>query len=338
MDGFPHNVTMLAPGQTPDGLPGERLLGEMMLGTSRVMQHTLKAPIDCVGTALHSGARVAMSLRPAPVGQGIVFRRRDLGIDLPARFDLVADTRLCTVLADPASGARVATVEHVMAALSATGITNAVVELDGPELPILDGSAANIVFLIDCAGIAAQDAVHTALAVVRPVRAEGPDGAWIELLPPAPGMAGLAAEIAIDFAAPAIGAQSLALHVTAASFRHDLAAARTFCLLAEVEAMQEAGLARGGSLDNAVVVDGDRILNPGGLRMDREFVRHKLLDIVGDLALAGATLHATLRANRPGHALNNAVLRRLFAEPANWRQLDGATPFDAGPTPRAGHG
>lgn len=313
MDGFRNGATIFAP-----------LRATSATDADPATQATLKSAIDCVGTALHTGARVAMALRPAPADHGIVFRRRDLGIDIPARFDLVADTRLSTVLALPGTvTARVATVEHLMAAFAATGITNAVVEIDGPELPILDGSAAGLVFLVDCAGVAQQDTARAAIAVQRKVRVDGPDGAFAELSPPLPGMHGIEADISIDFPAPAIGAQALILHVTAASIRRELAPARTFCLLAEVEAMQQAGLARGGSLDNAVVVDGERILNPAGLRMEGEFVRHKLLDAVGDLALAGATLHGVLRAHRPGHGLNNRLLRALFADAGNWRQVGG---------------
>jgi UDP-3-O-[3-hydroxymyristoyl] N-acetylglucosamine deacetylase len=316
MDGFHHGATLYAPAH---GLE---------FAADPTTQATLKAAIDCVGIGLHSGARVALALRPAPADHGIVFRRRDLGLDIPARFDLVADTRLCTVLAHPqAPQARVATVEHLMAAFAATGVTNALVELDGPELPIHDGSAQNFIFLIDCAGIAPQDTPRAAIAVMRPVRVEGEGGAFAELTP-SRALAGLEAEIAIDFAAPAIGAQSLALPLTGAAIRQELAAARTFCLLQEVEAMQAAGLARGGSLDNAVVVDNDRILNPAGLRMEREFVRHKMLDVAGDLALSGVTLHATLHARKPGHALNNQLLRALFADPANWRQVEGTRPLE----------
>jgi len=328
MDGIPHSATIYAHSLSQGA-------GDAADPTT---QATLKTSIECVGTALHTGARVAMALRPAPIDHGIVFRRRDLGIDIPARFDLVADTRLCTVLALPGVlPARIGTVEHVMAALAATGITNAVVEVDGPELPILDGSAANIVFLIDCAGIAVQDTSRPEIAVTRIVRVEGPDGAFAELRPPAPGTPGMQADISIDFPAAAIGAQGLALHVTGASIRRELAAARTFCLLSEVDAMQTAGLARGGSLDNAVVVDGAKVLNPAGLRMEGEFVRHKLLDTVGDLALAGAVLHAGLRAHRPGHGLNNRLLRALFANPANWRQVGGSMPIDTASPRRAAH-
>ena len=334
MDGFPHSVPMFAP-----SAPASQGMADAMMVGGRTMQHTIKAPIDCVGIGLHSGARVAMTLRPAAIGHGIVFRRRDLGIDIPARFDLVADTRLCTVLAHPSiAEARIGTVEHVMAALAATGVTNAVVEVDGPEVPILDGSAANFVFLIDCAGVLAQGSVQPAVAVTRPVRVDGADGAYVTLLPPAAGVMGLDAQISIDFDVAAIGAQSLALQVNGASFRRELAAARTFTLLSEVEAMQATGLARGGSLDNAVVVDGDKVLNPAGLRMPGEFVRHKLLDIVGDLALAGAVVHARLRANRPGHALNNQLLRKLFANTANWHQVDGAVAVQAVLPKLAAHG
>ena len=323
MDGFHHGATLYAQanglGFAPDS----------------ATQATLKAAIDCVGTGLHSGQRVSLTLRPAPADHGIVFRRRDLGLDIPARFDHVADTRLCTVLAHPeAPQARVATIEHLMAAFAATGITNALVEIDGQELPIHDGSAQNFIFLIDCAGTVAQEAPRPAIAVMRPVRVEGEDGAFAELTP-SHALAGLEAEVAIDFAAPAIGAQSLTLPLTGAAIRQELAAARTFCLLQEVEAMQAAGLARGGSLDNAVVVDNDRVLNPAGLRMEREFVRHKMLDVAGDLALAGVTIHATLRARKPGHALNNQLLRALFADPANWRQVEGTSPLDLARAKRA---
>ena len=331
MDGYSHGMTIPSPGPAP------REAGSRDGATARVMQRTLKAAIDCVGTGLHSGARVAIALRPAPVGHGIVFRRRDLGVDIPARFDCVADTRLCTVLAHPAiAAARVATVEHLMAALAGTGITNALVEVDGPELPILDGSAASFVFLIDCAGIQDQEVPATCLEVLRRVRVDGPDGGYAELSPPsmhAP--VGLAVRVAIEFAAPAIGAQAIALQVTPRSFRKELAAARTFALHADIEAMQAAGLARGGSLDNAVVVDGGRVLNPSGLRMEREFVRHKALDAVGDLALGGVVLHASLQSHRAGHALNNRVLRALLEDPANWRLLDGAPPASLAAAPLA---
>jgi UDP-3-O-[3-hydroxymyristoyl] N-acetylglucosamine deacetylase len=333
MDGFPNSATHFAPTSFAP------LRASTAADADPTTQATLKTAIDCVGTALHTGARVAMALRPAPADHGIVFRRRDLGIDIPARFDHVVDTRLSTVLGlQGAAEARVATIEHLMAAFAATGVTSAVVEVDGPELPILDGSAAGFVFLIDCAGITPQDTPRAAIAIQRTVRVDGPDGSFAELRPSLTGLPGLAADISIDFPAAAIGAQSLALQVAAGSIRRELAPARTFCLLAEVEAMQQAGLARGGSLDNAVVVDDERILNPAGLRMEGEFVRHKLLDAVGDLALAGAVLHGVLRAHRPGHGINNRLLTTLFADASNWRLVGGTMPLVPAPASRAANG
>lgn len=284
-------------------------------------QCTLKAPISCVGVGLHSGKRVSLTLRPAVANQGVVFRRTDLRRDIPARYSYVADTRLSTVLGE--GGARVSTVEHVMAALSGCGIDNAIVELDGPEPPALDGSAAQFVFLIDCAGIVEQDEPRSAIEVRRIVRVTDGD-AFAELRP---GADGLDMSMSIDFAAAAIGRQALALRLNATSFRHELARARTFGLMEEVDQLRAAGLAQGGSLDNAVVVDRERILNPGGLRVPDEFVRHKLLDAVGDLALAGAPLVGRFVAHRSGHALNNRLLRALFADQAAWRELTPAQPL-----------
>ncbi len=292
-------------------------------------QHTLKSAIGCVGTGLHSGRAVRLSLQPAPGDTGIVFRRTDLGIDIPARYDAVTDTRLCTRIAHPHHPhAHVGTVEHVMAALAATGIDNAVVAVDGPEIPVFDGSSAPFVFLIDCAGRAEQAAPRQVIEILRPVRLSL-DEATAELRP---GGATLDLAVSIDFAAPAIGRQALSLSMTEQGFRSTLAGARTFTLLHEIEAMQAGGLALGGSLDNAVVVDGARVLNPEGLRAPDEFVRHKMLDAVGDLALAGAVIHGRFVAHRTGHALNNKLLRALFADRSAWQMapLDGAGWSSAG--------
>jgi UDP-3-O-[3-hydroxymyristoyl] N-acetylglucosamine deacetylase len=285
-------------------------------------QRTLKNSIQCVGTGLHSGARVSMSLHPAAPGAGIVFRRTDLGIDIPARFDCVADTRLCTTLAAPDDpDVRIGTVEHLMAAFAGAGIDNALVCVDGPEMPVLDGSAEPFLFLIDCAGVIDQAAQRSVITILRTVRVEdGP--AFVELRPGT----GLHMSMSIDFAAPAIGRQAFSLHFTENSFRTELAAARTFTDLHEIEALREAGLALGGSLQNAIVVDGADILNPEGLRMDSEFVRHKLLDAAGDLALAGGALQGRFVAHRGGHKLNNQLVRALFADSANWR-LAGSEPL-----------
>jgi UDP-3-O-[3-hydroxymyristoyl] N-acetylglucosamine deacetylase len=286
-------------------------------------RRTLQSAIGCVGTGLHSGRRVSLTLRPAPAGAGIVFRRTDIGFDVAARFDNVVDTRLCTALGIPGDpGRSIATVEHVMAALAGCGVDDALVEVDGPEAPILDGSAAPFVFLLDCAGIVSQagNAAVEEIEVLRPVRVQdgdGPDAAWAELAPTP--RSGFEASLTIDFPATAIGRQFLALRLSPRSFRAALADARTFTLAEEVAALRAAGLARGGSLANAVVVDGPLVLNPGGLRSPDEFVRHKLLDVVGDLALAGAPLRARFSGHRSGHGLNNRLLRALFADPASWR-------------------
>jgi UDP-3-O-[3-hydroxymyristoyl] N-acetylglucosamine deacetylase len=287
--------------------------------TGPMCQRTLKAPIGCVGIGLHSGSRVSLTLRPAPADHGIVFRRTDLGRAIPARFDLVADGRLATSLVHPDDPkARVGTVEHLMAALAGSGVGNVLVDVDGPELPILDGSASPYVFLIDCAGIAEQDAAQKVIEIRRLVRVVEGDS-FVELRPAQPGFTGLEMTLSIDFAAAAIGRQSVSFHLTPTNFRHQLCRARTFALAEEVEELRAAGLAQGGSLENAVVVDQARVLNPGGLRMDDEFARHKLLDAVGDLALAGAAIRGRFIAHRSGHALNNRLLRRLFADQSAWR-------------------
>ena len=297
---------------------------QTLFSTSSVWQRTLKAPIGCVGVGLHCGRRVSLNLKPADPGHGVVFRRTDLGRDIPARFDRVVDTQLATVLGDESwASARVGTVEHLMAALSALGIDNALVELDGPEVPVLDGSAAPFVFLLDCAGVAQQSLPRTYIEIRRPIRVSEGD-AFAELRPAAGEKPGLDMALSIDFAAAAIGRQALSLHLTPDSFRSELARARTFTLAEDVAQLRAAGLAQGGSLDNAVVVDQARVLNPGGLRMRDEFARHKLLDAVGDLALAGAPLSGRFVAHRSGHCLNNRLLRALFADAAAWREVDAA--------------
>lgn len=288
-------------------------------------QRTVKAAIDCVGIGVHSGRRVNLTIRPAAADHGIVFRRTDLGRDIAASFDNVSDTRLCTVLADTAMpSARVGTVEHLMAALSALSIDNALIEVDGPEIPILDGSAAPFLFLLDCAGWLELEAPSRVIEVCRTVRVTAGQ-AWAELRPLGPAARAtnpvLELDLSIDFAASAIGCQSASLRLTPDSFRHQVAAARTFAHAEDVQQLQAAGLARGGSLDNAIVVDGAKVLNPGGLRMNNEFANHKLVDAVGDLALAGGRLHGRYVAHRTGHDLNNRLLRALFAMPGAWRVI-----------------
>jgi UDP-3-O-[3-hydroxymyristoyl] N-acetylglucosamine deacetylase len=296
-----------------DGLPHD-----LISDATTWCQHTLKASIGCVGVGLHSGQRVTLTFHPAGVDHGIVFRRTDLGVDIPARFDHVVETRLATVLGAP-GGATIGTVEHVVAALAGCGIDNALVELDGPEPPILDGSAAPFVFLLGCAGRTEQSAPRAMIEVRRTVRVSDGD-AFVELRPD-PGSGGLEMALSVDFTAVAIGRQALSLRLSPESFRNELARARTFAMAEEIEQLRAAGLAQGGSLENAVVVEQARVLNPAGLRMPDEFARHKLLDAVGDLALAGAPLCGRFVAHRSGHTLNNRLLRALFADRSAWREI-----------------
>ena len=288
------------------------------LAVQGTQQRTLKSLIGCAGVGLHSGRTVNVRLVPAAANQGISFYRTDLGIAVPARFDSVVDTRMCTVVG--VGEARIGTIEHLMAALGASGIDNLVVELDGPEVPVLDGSAEPWMFLLDCAGIGVQEAPRQVIEVLRTVRVEDGD-AFAELRP---GHHGLDMALSIAFDAEAIGRQALSLPLETESFRRVLSRARTFAMKHEIDGLQRLGLARGGSLDNAIVVDGARVLNPAGLRMTDEFVRHKMLDAVGDLTLAGAPLQGRFVGHKSGHALNNRVLHALFADPANWRLAGGA--------------
>lgn len=286
-------------------------------GASR--QKTLKRTIPCRGVGLHSGLQILMTLRPAPIDHGIVFVRTDVPEGagrVPARFDNVIDTRLCTVLAND-DGVRVGTVEHLMAAFAGCEVDNAVVELDGAEVPIMDGSSEPFVFLIDCAGTVEQNAPRRAIEIRKPVTVEM-DGKRITLSP----ADGYAIDFQIDFASKAIGRANLGVALVNGTFRHELAQARTFGFLEEVEHLRALGLARGGSLDNAVVIDGDTVLNEGGLRFPDEFVRHKVLDCVGDLYLAGAPLIGHVDAVKAGHQMNNAVLRALFADPSAYAVVD----------------
>ena len=287
------------------------------------LQATLQRRVACEGVGLHGGAVVRLALAPAPVGNGVVFRRTDLGASIPARFDAVEDTRLCTVLAcarDPS--VRVGTTEHLMAALAASSIDNVVVEIDGPELPIMDGSAAPFLALIARAGVARQAARRRAIEVRRTVRVEDGEG-YVQLSPGA----GFSLAVSIDFEAAAIGRQSLSLRqLDRERFKAELADCRTFTMAGDIERLRAAGFARGGSLENAVVVDGASVLNPGGLRRRDEFVRHKMLDAVGDLALAGHPIRGQFTGHRCGHGLNNRLLRRLFDDAANWRLVDAANP------------
>ncbi|MCX7643845.1 MAG: UDP-3-O-acyl-N-acetylglucosamine deacetylase [Rhodobacteraceae bacterium] len=280
------------------------------------MQVTLKAPVGFSGTGLHSGRPVRMTLRPASAEYGIWFRRTDVaGRDglIPARWDAVVEARLCTRIAN-AAGVEVSTVEHLMAALAGCGVHNALIEIDGPEVPILDGSAAPFVRAILARGLVRLEAPVRALRVLEPVEVR--DGeAWARLAPAET----LEIDFAIDFADAAIGRQRKALSLANGAFVRELADSRTFCRKADVDAMRASGLALGGSYENAVVVDGAEVLTPGGLRHGDEPVRHKMLDALGDLALAGAPILGRYTGHRAGHAMTNRLLRALFARPQAFR-------------------
>ena len=291
-------------------------------------QRTLKSVIRAAGVGLHTGEKVAMTLRPAPPNTGIVFRR----IDLPAPIDIaadafrVSDARLCSTL--EANGARVATVEHVMSAFAGLGIDNAYVDLTGPEVPIMDGSASPFVFLIQSAGIEEQPAPKRFLRIKSPVEVREGDK-WARFEP----FEGFKLSFSIEFDHPAFERSAQAAHVDFAntSYVKEVARARTFGFIQDVEALRNSGLALGGSLDNAIVVDEYRVLNAEGLRYGDEFVKHKLLDAIGDLYLAGHPLIGYFSAHKSGHALNNRLLRETLASKDAWEWVTFEREEDAPP-------
>jgi UDP-3-O-[3-hydroxymyristoyl] N-acetylglucosamine deacetylase len=276
------------------------------------MQTTLRRDIAFAGIGLHSGRAVRMTLRPAVSEHGIWFKRTDVTERdplVPASWDAVCDTRLHTVIGNLAD-VTVSTVEHIMAALAGEGVSNALIEIDGPEVPIMDGSAAEFVAAIRRAGLRHLATPKRAIRILR--RIEVRDGAAMAALEPA---TRLEMSFGIEFPDPVIGRQHRHLAIGPGTFGEELAAARTFCRRAEIDAIRARGLARGGSLRNAIVVDGAQVLNPEGLRFADEFVRHKMLDALGDLALAGAPVIGRYVGLRAGHALTNQLLRRLFDSP-----------------------
>ncbi|MFT6605033.1 MAG: UDP-3-O-[3-hydroxymyristoyl] N-acetylglucosamine deacetylase [Halocynthiibacter sp.] len=280
------------------------------------MQATIKSAVTFEGVGLHSGAIVRMVVRPAAADHGIWFRRSDMALGnnlIPAIWDAVVSSQLCTLLHNEA-GAKVSTVEHIMAALAGCGIHNAMIDVDGPEVPILDGSSAQFVKGLMGAGIAPQNAPLKAVKVLKPVEVR--DGLAVARLDPANE---LRIDFSIDFADDAIGTQTKSLNMANGAFVRELSACRTFCRKADVDTMQANGLALGGTFDNAVVVDGADVLSPGGFRIRDEAVRHKMLDALGDLALAGRPLLARYTGERAGHAMTNKLLRALFADPSNYR-------------------
>jgi UDP-3-O-[3-hydroxymyristoyl] N-acetylglucosamine deacetylase len=283
------------------------------------LQYSLKSTAVFQGRGLHSGAPVTMKIHPAPVGHGIWFLRSDVTTGdarIAAVWDAVVPSKLCTLIAND-DGVSVSTIEHVMAALAGSAISNALIEVDGPEVPILDGSAALFVEGMLTAGILVQDAPVMAIRVLKSVEVR--DGDAVARLDPSEM---LEIDFRIDFDEAAIGQQSKVLNMANGAFVRELSNSRTFCRNADVIAMRERGLALGGTLENAVVFDGSNVLSPGGLRHADEPVRHKMLDALGDLALAGAPILGRYTGVRAGHALTNKLLRALFAQPEAWAFQD----------------
>lgn len=282
-----------------------------------VRQRTLKTAIGCTGVGLHSGNKVTMVLHPAQADFGIQFKRTDIagrGAMVPALWSAVGDTRMNTCLVNE-DGVRVGTVEHLMSALAGCGIDNCLIEINGPEVPVMDGSAAPFLFLIECAGTVEQAAPRQVIRVLKRVTVT--DGEKMASLAPANAFS---LRFEIDFASQAIARQEFSVALTRGSFKSEISRARTFGFEQEVAMLRAAGLGRGGSLDNAVVIDstGTKVLNDDGLRYGDEFVRHKILDAVGDLSLAGAPILGAFHGVRSGHALNNKLLRALFADQTAW--------------------
>ncbi|MFA5119613.1 UDP-3-O-acyl-N-acetylglucosamine deacetylase [Zavarzinia sp.] len=278
-------------------------------------QKTVARPVSLDGVGLHSGRPVRVTILPAPSDHGILFRRVDVTDRdnvIPARFEQVCDTMLCTELVNGA-GVHLRTVEHLMAALAGLHIDNAVIEVDGPELPILDGSAAPFVAMIERVGTVDQRPPRRAIKILKRVEYRV-DGKMAALEP----ADGFTIDFEIEFPSKAIARRNGSYSIDPADFAGLLSGARTFGFLQEVEYLRSKGLALGGSLDNAVVVDGDAILNPEGLRFEDEFVRHKALDALGDLYLAGAPIIGRFVGYKSGHALNNKLLHMLFADRTAW--------------------
>jgi UDP-3-O-[3-hydroxymyristoyl] N-acetylglucosamine deacetylase len=305
-------------------------------------QRTLKTSIGCAGVGLHSGAKVTMVLHPAEPDTGIRFRRIDIGgrgAIVPASWAAVGDTRMNTCLAN-GEGVTVGTVEHLMSALAGMQIDNCLIEINAPEVPVMDGSAAPFLFLIECAGVVEQSAPRKAIRVLK--RLSVTDGDRQVTLTPS---SGFSVNFEIDFASTAISRQEIFINLSRGSFKSEISRARTFGFEQEVAMLRSHGLARGGSLDNAVVIDstGTKVLNDDGLRYTDEFVRHKVLDAVGDLYLAGAPIVGHFHGVRSGHALNNRILRELFADTSAWAYTtvapgSAAAPFVEMPTALVANG
>ncbi len=283
-----------------------------------IKQRTLKNVIRATGIGLHTGEKICLTLKPAPVDSGVIFRRVDLDpvVEIKASAENVGDTRLSTTLVE--GDVRVSTVEHLLSAMAGLGIDNAYVELNSAEVPIMDGSAGPFVFLIQSAGIAMQDAPKRFIRIKKPVLVEDGDK-WARFDP----FEGFKVTFAIDFDHPVFHNRSkeATIDFSTTSFVREISRARTFGFTRDIDALRERNLALGGSMDNAVVVDDYRILNDDGLRYEDEFVKHKVLDAIGDLYLLGRSLIGAFSGHKSGHALNNALLRQLMANQECWEEV-----------------
>ena len=297
-------------------------------------QRTIKAVTRAVGVGVHSGQKVELTLRPAPPDHGIVFRRVDLPtpVDIPVNVHAVSDTRMATTISpggDP-GGPKVQTIEHLLSACAGLGLDNLVIDITAEEVPILDGSAASFVFLLQSAGIALQPAPKRFLRVKKTVELHEGEGAalkWARLAP----HHGYKLNFEIEFKHPALDAtgQQVSFDFSSGQYRRDIARARTFGFTKDVELMRSRGLGLGGNMDNVIVVDDYRVLNAGGLRYDDEFVKHKILDAIGDMHVLGHPLLASYTAFKGGHALNNRLLRMLMADASAWELVSFDAEHDA---------
>jgi len=291
-----------------------------------IRQRTLKNVIRATGVGLHTGDKVYMTLRPAPANTGIVFRRVDLDepVEVPARPEFVGDTTLSTTLVR--DGVRIATVEHLLSAFAGLGIDNAYVDLSAPEVPIMDGSAGPFVFLIQSAGVEEQAAAKRFIRIKRVVQVEDGDK-WARFEP----FDGFKVDFAIEFDHPLFkrAAKRAEVDFSTTSFVREVSRARTFGFMRDIEMLRERNLALGGSLDNAIVVDEYRVLNEDGLRYEDEFVKHKILDAIGDLYLLGRSLVGAFRGHKSGHALNNRLLQELLADVDAWEEVTFEDPAEA---------
>ena len=294
-----------------------------------ILQRTIKEAVSATGIGLHSGSKVEVTFRPAPANTGIIYTRTDLNpnVVIKCEPDAVRDTQLCTALVN-LDGVRISTVEHLTAALSALGIDNLMVDVNAPELPVMDGSAQPFIYLFASTGIQELDAPKQFLHIKRKVRVEDGDK-WAELTP----SDSFSLDLTIDFDHPAMdkALQHFYLDFSGASFVHELARARTFCFMRDVEYMHSHNLALGGSLDNAVVLDDYHVVNPDGLRYPNEFVKHKMLDAIGDLYMNSHSILGNFKAYKTGHKLNNMLLRAVLADSANYEliALDGHAKINA---------